>query len=185
MKHAFPLRFLKFRGPVRHVVAKIPASAGKNLAPDAEQVIHKENVSKKSDPSAATSIWLQRFWLSHTRMLRDLKMFDKMFRMSSNLMKACQRDTNRIIQICCQQGRQRKHGPKLASFISGRNCVERTFATLGFLLLLKYESTDGIYALVERMEVRAGRCESANPGTETGLQSSGAKGGPCSSQIVA
>ena len=123
-----------------------------------------EQVNEKPyQPSAAdaTCISLQEFWLSHTRMLRDLKMFDKIFQTSPELKNACLRDIHKIVQSCCKEGRQNNYGHQLATFVSGRNNTERAFATVAFLLMLKYESKDGIYALVERMRVRVSRCGSA------------------------
>lgn len=121
------------------------------------QQVHK----KPYQPSAETCISLQEFWLTHTRMLRDLKMFDKIFQTCPKLKKVCLQDTNKIVQSCCKQGRQKHYGHQLASFVASRNNSERAFATIAFLLMLKYESQDGIYALVERMRVRVSRCESA------------------------
>ena len=77
--------------------------------------------------------------------------------MSPNLKKACQQDTYDIVQACCHKGRQAKYGHQLASFVCDRNHNERAFAALAFLLMLKYESRDGIYAVVERMAVRVVR----------------------------
>ena len=94
-------------------------------------------------------------------MLRDLEMFNKMFQMCPKLKTTCRDQTDAIVSACCRHGRQQNNASTLASFVRSRNQTERTFATLAFLLMLKYESRDGIYAVVERMAVRVGRCESA------------------------
>ena len=167
-------------------MAQLPASFAYKTRPDIEQLVNKyitaedvaaSNAANKLPAIAtvpSTDIWLQQFWLSHTRMLRDLKMFDRMFQKSPKLKKACQQDMHVIVQICCRKGRQKKHGHTLASFVAGRNKTERVFAALGFLLMLKYESRDGIYAVVERMAMRVVRCESAKKQAYTQVIQKGA-----------
>jgi len=148
------------RDTAKQVPVKKSTAPGKKYVVLAKKPVKQFN-KKSYEPSADTCISLQEFWLSHTRMLRDLKMFDKIFRTSPELKKVCLRDTNEIVQNCCNQGRQKNCGHQLACFVFCRNHTERAFATLAFLLMLKYESKDGIYALVERMVVRVNRCASA------------------------
>ena len=138
-------------------------------------VVKQKKAAKGStDSLAGICIWLQPFWLAHTRMLRDLKMLDEMFQTSPDLKKACQLYTHAIVDKCCRQGNQKKHARAIAAFVASRNDTECAFATLAFLLMLKYESKDGIYAVVERMAVRVSRCDSAKKQAYTQVVQKGA-----------
>merc|ERR1719460_148918 len=111
-------------GGCSSVTQNFPAQQHNNN--DATYAAKKED-NAGAKHSAGTGMWLQPFWLGHTRMLRDLKMFQQFFRLSPRLKKTCEQNTAQIVEACCREGNQNHHGSTLANFVQSRNHTERAF----------------------------------------------------------
>jgi len=99
--------------------------------------------------------------MESTRLVRYLKQFEDGFKRAPRLLQACS-DQSTVNTIVGQLASRSKH-PNATSALStlyGRNGHPK-FVGLAYLLLLKFESADGIYSIVERVQDRIHRCSSA------------------------
>lgn len=107
------------------------------------------------------SICLHNHWLVHTQMLRYLETFGEIFRQRAALLQLCEGgEVTAIFEQCLKHGNQASAHDTIKQFYTSRE-QNRRHVGLAMLLLLKYETSDGIFALVERLKEYMGRCESA------------------------
>lgn len=110
-------------------------------------------------PNAESQICVTQHWMKHTITARYLEIFEGMFRDSPQLLNICTSyEAHAIITAFCSKGK--KSVSRMVRFYESRG-NQKKYLALAFLLMLKYQSSDGIFSLLERMEDHARRCESA------------------------
>ena len=114
---------------------------------------------------ADDGICIDQQWLSRTKMLRYLELFDFALRASPPLNKLCN-DASAASSIIKQLSSRSGHpnGTAALSRLYEVGDSKKRFRfnlVLAFLLLLKYDTVDGCWAVIERVSERVGRCDSA------------------------
>jgi len=120
--------------------------------------------SKELNVHIHEHVCIENQWMKNTKFLRYLELFDKCFELSPALWQNCVSNSQEII-LCLSKhcwGRNDARGVlnRLWEVGDGRR-KNRQNLVLAFLLLLKYESSDGCFALIERVKDRVYRCDSA------------------------
>lgn len=137
--------------------AKTEATPAKSKAPCPKPA----PPSPKSYEAIEKAIVLSRDWMSHTSMATALRVFDAAFTASASLKTACEQEAQEIVKLLCAKGRSPNAANCLNGLVNAPAGGKKVDIALGFLLLLKYSSPDGARALIEQIQDRAQRCESA------------------------
>ncbi|GMH63657.1 hypothetical protein TL16_g03771 [Triparma laevis f. inornata] len=109
----------------------------------------------------STDTPLNQFWMGSTRLVRYLKQFDDGFKRERRLLDACSNPgtvQTIIQQLAARSQHDRAH--EALTTLYQRNPNPK-YVGLAYLLLLKFESGDGIFGIVERVQDRIHRCSSA------------------------
>lgn len=107
------------------------------------------------------AVCVSRDWMNHTSIATTLRAFDAAFVASARIKTACDKEAPEIVKLLCRKGRKEDAEPCLVGLVNHPAGGKKADVALGFLLLFKYASSDRARALIEQIQDRAARCESA------------------------
>ena len=92
-------------------------------------------------------------WMAHTRMLRDLQMLASVLRRSPGLKDVCEShaQAREVVHACVAASPTRRGAGELSRFYCELSAAERRNLALSLLLLLKYETEDGIMVVLDQI----------------------------------
>jgi len=141
------------------------------------KLLHKFNCrlhSKKSNQMALSPqkrdiamherVCIEKYWMETTRFLRYIHIIDKCFERSPSLRALCENKESSKKVISCLATHSKHHEAQRVLtrlWNIGDNRSQKQYIIAAYLQILKYDTFDGIWALVERIVDRIDRCQSA------------------------
>jgi len=154
----------------------------REMGPFGKMILKRERAPpKQSSVQTHKLVCIEKRWMENTKFLRYLRLFDACFKIIPDLWTTCLLSTQDIIQclsVHCGGCGASDVLHRLWDVGDGRH-KNRHNLGLAFLLLLKYESKDGCFALIERVKDRVYRCDSAQKQAYTMVIQHGAHAFEC------
>jgi len=170
--------FARLRRPSK--VQRSPSDS--KLNPNAAPPKQKKNKIQKTSTSKMPS-WqngatpLAQHYMTTTRLNRYYQQFEAAFRTSSQLHNTAtsRSDVNRIIgQLASRSNHPEANHVLSRLYDIAQGMRNQKYMGVAYILMLKFETADGIYSIVERSRDRIGRCYSAQKQAYTLTVSQGA-----------